>query len=136
MGVAIHLNDDPKLKDFCFDPDLLKIALSNLLQNAIQASDKNQAVEIRVEQLPDNVRVFVIDHGKGIPPEHLENIFNPFFTTKPEGIGLGLAIVSKIVDEHQGRIYLASDPGQGATFTLTLPKDQPVSSAAELASAQ
>lgn len=136
LGVAISVKEDPNLSIFTFDPDVLKIALSNLLQNAIQASDKDQTVEIRVEQLPDDVRIFVIDHGKGIPPEHLENIFNPFFTTKPQGVGLGLAIVSKIVDEHQGRIHLASQPGQGTTFTLTLPKDQPVVSRAKVGGAQ
>jgi signal transduction histidine kinase len=136
MGVSLAVKEASNITNFSFDPDLLKIALSNLLQNAIHASKAGQTVEIRVEQLNENVRIFVVDQGNGIAPEHLENIFNPFFTTKPQGIGLGLAIVSKIVDEHQGLIHLASQPGQGTTFTLTLPKEQHVSRPPAVASAQ
>ncbi|HWF46320.1 MAG TPA: ATP-binding protein [Bryobacteraceae bacterium] len=136
MGVSLAVKEASNITNFSFDPDLLKIALSNLLQNAIHASKAGQTVEIRVEQLNENVRIFVVDQGNGIAPEHLENIFNPFFTTKPQGIGLGLAIVSKIVDEHQGLIHLASQPGQGTTFTLTLPKEQHVSPPPAVASAQ
>lgn len=107
---------------FDFDRDLLKLAISNLVQNAIQASAPGQKVEIRADSSGDNVIIFVSDHGEGIQPQHLENIFNPFFTTKPAGVGLGLAIVSKIVDEHQGRIHVFSEPGSGTTFEMTLPK--------------
>jgi two-component system sensor histidine kinase HydH len=106
--------------DFTFDPDMLKLALSNLVQNAIQASMPGGKVEIRAQVLDQEVLIFVQDHGKGIQPEHLENIFNPFFTTKPQGVGLGLAIVSKIVDEHQGRINVFSEPGVGTTFEIAL----------------
>jgi signal transduction histidine kinase len=123
MGVSIGVQETPDLTSFSFDPELLKIALSNLLQNAIQASQAGQTVEIRAEPLKESVRIYIIDYGEGIAPEHLENIFNPFFTTKPQGVGLGMAIVSKIVDEHQGLIHLASHPGQGTTFTVTLPKE-------------
>ena len=63
----------------------------------------------------------MIDRGSGIDPKHLENIFNPFFTTKPEGVGLGLAIVSKIVDEHGGKIAVESEPGEGSVFRVFLP---------------
>jgi signal transduction histidine kinase len=135
LGVSIAVKAS-NLTEFSFDPDLMKIALSNLLQNAIQASPPGRTVEIRAEPSKENVRIFVIDHGKGIAPEHLESIFNPFFTTKPQGVGLGLAIVSKIVDEHQGLIHLASQPGQGTTFTLTLPKEQHLSAPSGVASAQ
>lgn len=107
---------------FVFDPDLLKLALSNLVQNAIQASKTQQTVEIRVAETPEDVTILVSDHGQGIQPEHLENIFNPFFTTKSGGVGLGLAIVSKIVDEHHGRINVFSEPGAGTTFEIVLPK--------------
>ncbi|MGC2659953.1 MAG: ATP-binding protein [Bryobacteraceae bacterium] len=122
--VTVSVKEAPSLNKFCFDPDLLKIALSNLLQNAIQASPANSTVEIRAEPANENVRIVVADRGKGIAAEHRENIFNPFFTTKSQGVGLGLAIVSKIVDEHQGQIHLDSQLGQGTTFTLTLPKEQ------------
>ncbi|MBV9610884.1 MAG: sensor histidine kinase, partial [Acidobacteriaceae bacterium] len=109
---------------FRFDPDLLKSALSNLVENAIQASAPGQRVEIRADANEENVMIFVSDEGAGIQPEHLENVFNPFFTTKPNGIGLGLAIVAKIVDEHQGRIRVFSQPGAGTRFEMSLPKVQ------------
>jgi two-component system sensor histidine kinase HydH len=108
--------------EFAFDSDLLKIALTNLVQNAIQASARGQEVEIRAMARDQNLIVLVSDHGEGIQPQHLESIFNPFFTTKPQGVGLGLPIVSKIVDEHQGRLQVFSEPGKGTTFEMTLPQ--------------
>lgn len=113
--------DDPALS-FTFDPELLKLAISNLVQNAIQASAPGHRVEIQAAARADDVMIFVTDHGEGIQPQHLENIFNPFFTTKPEGVGLGLAIVAKIVDEHEGRINVFSEPGAGTRFEMTLPR--------------
>jgi two-component system, NtrC family, sensor histidine kinase HydH len=106
---------------FVFDADLLKVALSNLVQNAIQASAEGQEVEVRIERGASNVKIWVSDQGYGIPPQHLESIFNPFFTTKPQGVGLGLPIVAKIVDEHQGRIEVFSEEGKGTKFELVLP---------------
>lgn len=106
---------------FVFDPDLLTVALANLVQNAIQASAEGQTVEIRIERTANDAKIWVTDHGCGIPPQHLENIFNPFFTTKPQGIGLGLPIVAKIIDEHQGRIDVLSEEGKGTTFEMVLP---------------
>lgn len=108
---------------FAFDPDLLKSAISNLVENAVQASAPGQTVEVRADTTEDQVLIFVTDHGEGIQPQHLENIFNPFFTTKPQGVGLGLAIVAKIVDEHKGRINVFSEPGAGTRFEMTLPLD-------------
>lgn len=123
-GVQLRLQfDKPELRAE-FDPDLLTVAISNLIQNAIQASAHGQAVDVRVSPEKDIVRILVADHGVGIKPEHLENIFNPFFTTKPEGVGLGLALVAKIVDEHSGRINVFSEPEQGTTFEIALPCEQ------------
>jgi signal transduction histidine kinase len=108
--------------EFAFDSGLLKIALSNLVQNAVQASSPGQEVEIRTLAHDGGLTVLVSDQGEGIQPQHLESIFNPFFTTKPQGVGLGLPIVSKIVDEHQGRLQVFSEPGKGTTFEITLPR--------------
>lgn len=107
---------------FQFDPDLLKVALSNLLQNAIQASAPGMSISVSALLVGTNVVITVADRGEGIQPQHLENIFNPFFTTKPQGVGLGLPIVSRIVDEHQGRIEVSSEPGTGTRFEITLPQ--------------
>jgi two-component system, NtrC family, sensor histidine kinase HydH len=124
VEISVHMTDGPL--PFVFDPDLLKSAISNLVQNAIEASGPGKGIEIRAESRDQNVMIFVSDHGEGIQPVHLESIFNPFFTTKPHGTGLGLAIVSKIIDEHQGRINVFSEAGTGTTFEITLPKGQQI----------
>ena len=123
VRLKIGLDGTPLI--FSFDPDLLRPAILNLTQNAIQASPPGSEVEIRAASKEDSIEITVSDHGEGIQPQHLENIFNPFFTTKPTGIGLGLAIVSKIVDEHRGRIRVESELGSGTTFAITLPRDNP-----------
>jgi two-component system, NtrC family, sensor histidine kinase HydH len=124
VRLSVRMAEGPL--SFVFDPDLLKSAISNLVQNAIEASSPEQSVEIRAERRDENVMIFVSDHGEGIQPQHLENIFNPFFTTKPHGTGLGLAIVSKIVDEHQGRINVFSEAGTGTTFEVALPQGEQI----------
>jgi signal transduction histidine kinase len=106
---------------FSFDKDLLTVVLSNLVQNAIQASSAGQRVVVRIECTAHEVKLSVIDQGVGIAPQNLESIFNPFFTTKPQGVGLGLPIVAKIVDEHQGRIDVSSKEGNGTHFLIVLP---------------
>ncbi|MGI8961725.1 MAG: sensor histidine kinase [Bryobacteraceae bacterium] len=124
VSLTVRIAEGPL--SFVFDVDLLKSAISNLVQNAIEASAPGQSIEIRAEHRDENVMIFVSDQGEGIQPQHLENIFNPFFTTKPHGTGLGLAIVSKIIDEHQGRINVFSEAGVGTTFEVTLPRGEQV----------
>jgi len=121
-NIAVVKRTEGSSLEFAFDSGLLKIALSNLVQNAVQASSPGQEVEIRTIAHDGYLTVLVSDHGEGIQPQHLESIFNPFFTTKPHGVGLGLPIVSKIVDEHQGRLQVFSEPGKGTTFEITLPR--------------
>ncbi|MBV9502449.1 MAG: ATP-binding protein [Acidobacteriaceae bacterium] len=122
-GVAIVLDLAEGSLPFAFDPELLRVALSNLVQNAIQASAPGQIVSIKAAKSDETMMILVSDHGHGIQKEHLENIFNPFFTTKPQGVGLGLALVAKIVDEHGGRITVFSEAGKGTTFEITLPNE-------------
>ncbi len=109
---------------FFFDPDLLLLAISNLVQNALQASSPGQEVAVNAEISGNFVLISVRDHGEGIQSQHLESIFNPFFTTKPQGVGLGLAIVSKIVDEHEGKISVKSQFGTGTVFSIQLPMEE------------
>jgi len=125
-GITVQNSIAQEPLSFEFDPDLLRLALSNLVQNAIEASEDGQTVEIRARRAKASVMIFVTDHGEGIKPEQLESIFNPFFTTKPQGVGLGLALVAKIVDEHEGRINVFSEPGAGTTFEMMLPQAQHV----------
>jgi signal transduction histidine kinase len=127
VQLRFEARDEADLR-FAFDPDTLRVALSNLVQNAIQASEPGQAVEVSAQNSGERIELRVTDHGSGIDAEHLESIFNPFFTTKPQGVGLGLALVSKIVDEHGGKISVRSEKGTGTVFEISLPKEQPLES--------
>ncbi len=119
--VAIYKNYSPDIPPFAFDAELIERVIYNLLLNAVQASPAGGAVTVKTRPAGGKVEIAVIDRGSGIDPEQRENIFNPFFTTKADGVGLGLAIVSKIIDEHGGQIEVESEPGQGSIFRLSLP---------------
>ncbi|MDY7014291.1 MAG: PAS domain S-box protein, partial [Cyanobacteriota bacterium] len=103
-------------------PEELNQVWTNLIHNAIQAMNARGRLEIQVFPQDDGLLVEFTDSGPGIPPEIQDKIFEPFFTTKPagEGSGLGLDIVRKIVDKHQGKIHLKSEPGRTA-FGIWLP---------------
>ena len=121
-GVALVENVPTGPLKFLFDPELLPLALQNLVQNSIQASKAGQTVIVGVYPSADQVLIQVADQGHGIDAEHLESVFNPFFTTKPNGVGLGLALVAKIVDEHGGKISVRSEAGKGSTFDVLIPR--------------
>lgn len=120
-GAAIYKNYAPEIAPFPFDAELLERVFYNLILNAVQASPPGGAVSVKTRAADDAVEIAVIDRGVGIEPQQRDSIFNPFFTTKPEGVGLGLAIVSKIVDEHGGKITVESEPGKGSVFHVLLP---------------
>jgi signal transduction histidine kinase len=124
-SVTVFKNYSPDIPPVAFDDQLLERALVNLIVNAAQASPQGGVVTVKTRRVETstgpNVEIAVIDRGSGIQPKDLENIFNPFFTTKSEGVGLGLAIVSKIIDEHGGSIAVESTPGEGSVFRVYLP---------------
>jgi len=105
------------------DSTLLKDALRNLIINAVQAMPEGGTLSIRASCIPsDLVSITISDTGVGIPPEHLDRIFTPFFTTKARGTGLGLAIVKKIVEGHGGTITAHPNPnGVGTEMRIVLP---------------
>jgi len=119
--VTVYKNYSPDVPPFPFDAELIERVVYNLLLNAAQATQPGGAVTVKTRPVDGEVEVSVIDRGAGIHPDQLENIFNPFFTTKKEGAGLGLSVVSKIVDLHGGRITVESEPGKGSVFRLFLP---------------
>ena len=108
------------------DSDQIHQVLLNLLLNSIQAIDGKGLINVALEQSGDNAVVTVADNGRGIAPEHLPNIFRPFYTTKGNGTGLGLSLARRIVEEHHGRIEVTSSLGSGTKFIVTLPLCRPV----------
>lgn len=120
--VTIYRQDSPELPEIPLDAQWIEQMLANLLANAIDASPEDAVVTVISREAEGGVELSVADRGAGIPEQNRQVIFNPFFTSKAEGTGLGLAIVSKIVDEHHGRIFVESNPGEGATFRVWLPR--------------
>jgi PAS domain S-box-containing protein len=103
------------------DETQMQQVMVNLVKNAMQAMTKGGALQLQTGETPDNVWVGVTDTGGGIPEEQISRIFEPFYTTKKKGTGLGLMIVQRIVRAHEGRIELESHVGRGTTFRLWLP---------------
>jgi signal transduction histidine kinase len=121
LNIAIYKNYSPDIPPFLLDAQLMERVIYNLLLNAAQASPPGGSITVKTRESEGTVEIAVIDRGSGIEPKHLESIFNPFFTTKSTGVGLGLAIVSKIIDEHEGKIAVESEPGSGTVFRIYLP---------------
>jgi signal transduction histidine kinase len=115
-----HRNGRPQTAD----PDLLHQAVLNILLNAIQATPDGGRLTVSTDfgPLEQGAVLRFADNGEGIDPETLKKIFNPFFTTKEKGSGLGLPIVKSIIESHQGHIRIDSAPGLGTTVTITLPE--------------
>ncbi|MCP3140586.1 ATP-binding protein [Pyxidicoccus xibeiensis] len=105
------------------DRDQLTQVLVNLVKNAEEAmKDKGGALRVRVKGTDADAIIEVEDSGPGIPPEHRARIFEPYFTTKDGGTGLGLAIAARILQEHGGKLDVGGEPGQGARFSVVLPR--------------
>jgi signal transduction histidine kinase len=106
------------------DGTQMRRVIQNLVVNAVQATEPQKgAVHIEGKTTDGELFITVTDNGPGIPPERLAIIFEPYFSTKEKGTGLGLAICRRIVEEHSGALAAASEPGQGAVFSIRLPCD-------------
>jgi signal transduction histidine kinase len=106
------------------DEVLMRQAFTNLFQNATDAMPRGGTLTVDAETGPRLLTVRVGDTGTGIPRDALKKIFLPFFTTKDTGVGLGLALVHKIILSHGGRIEVESTEGKGSVFTVQLPKQE------------
>jgi len=123
MGIKIETHFDPDLPHIVGDPHQLQEVFFNLILNAIDAMPNGGMLTIEVAVIGNYIDIKIIDTGVGIPQEELNNIFQPFFTTKPlgEGTGLGLPISLEIVRKHHGAVTVHSEVGVGTVFSVTLP---------------
>lgn len=116
------------------DSGQLGQVLSNLITNAQQAQPDGGTIEVHARNVATggagagdagrHVEVTVTDHGQGIAPANLPHVFDPYFTTKPDGTGLGLAVTHRVIQDHGGSIRVESTPGQGTTFSVLLPVEE------------
>src|SRR5579883_3204382 len=121
-AIALKLELDRELRVIPLDPDLMHRVVSNLFLNAIDAMPKGGTLHLRTHDRGEYARLEISDTGIGLTPEERERIFTPYYTTKKHGTGLGLAVVQSIVSDHHGSISVVSEPGQGTTFIIDLPK--------------
>jgi signal transduction histidine kinase len=125
---AVSLEVGGDVRQLVCDERLVRQAVINLVTNALQATGRSSAVRVRVERESDRARdeesvlIRVADDGEGVAEELRERIFTPFFSARPTGTGLGLAVVRRSVEAHGGDVSLTTTPGGGATFTIRLPR--------------
>ena len=122
VGIKLELQLEPNPGLSRFDPDQIKQVLINLVKNAMEAMPHGGMITIRTRRERGGILVEVKDTGQGITPEHLKEIFHPFFTTKEKGTGLGLAVSLKILNDHNGELLVSSRVGEGSVFTVRLPR--------------
>jgi two-component system NtrC family sensor kinase len=122
VGIAVNRQLDPDLPRIEADPHQLRQVFTNLILNAIQAMPDGGSLTLvtQADKEAGSCEVVVADTGVGIPQQNLEQIFNPFFTTRANGTGLGLSVSYGIVRDHGGKISVESEPGKGTVFRVTL----------------
>jgi len=122
-GITLEVNCSFSEPSF-FDPDLIKLVIMNFISNAIEAVNGEKGIiNVDVKEDGEYAVVVIRDNGVGMSEELQKNIFNPFFTTKDKGVGLGLYIVYNIIKAHGGYIEVESTEGAGSTFSIYIPKD-------------
>jgi signal transduction histidine kinase len=122
-GVTLLLESVETLGPIAFHASTLRRALLNLVHNAIDAMPEGGTITLAGKGTATQVQLTVRDTGSGIPAGRLAQIFEPLYTTKPGGTGLGLYIVQEVVTAHAGQVSVDSIPGQGTTFKIALPRD-------------
>ena len=117
---VVSSGEDENIKIMA-DRQQLRMAFDNLLRNAVEAMPEGGTLTVNVRRADDWAEVSVADTGQGISPENMPRLFEPLFTTKPGGVGFGLALAKNVVENHGGKIEAKSEPGRGAVFTVRLP---------------
>jgi nitrogen fixation/metabolism regulation signal transduction histidine kinase len=121
FGNRVQLELEENIPLLPFDQDRIRRVIINLIKNALQADESDNPVYLSSYLKDDCIHVIIEDQGHGIQPNLLEKIFDPYFSTKKEGMGLGLPITRLIVEEHGGKIWAESTPGKGTIFFIKLP---------------
>ena len=135
-GIAVYREYEPDLGKAYVDSEHLERVFRNLISNAVDALPEGGSLRLRVyacsqgdpaaqgvgQDTESALAIQIQDSGVGMPAEVLEHVFEPFYTTKSKGTGLGLTIAQRIIEEHGGRISVQSQVGQGTTFTILLPR--------------
>jgi signal transduction histidine kinase len=119
--VRIDVDVPASLPTVLVDRVLLARAITNMMENALHAMPGGGTLTIKAEARPSRIRLSVADTGSGMDPEALRRIFEPYFSTKATGTGLGLTIAKRNVELHGGQIYVESSSGRGTTVTIELP---------------
>ncbi len=119
--VQLRADLSPFIPEFLFDEEQMKQALMNVLTNSISSIKEDGAVTIRTYLSDETAAIEISDTGVGMTKETLDNIFNPFYSQRRDGTGLGLAVTQSIVEGHDGRIEVESEPEKGTTFRIILP---------------
>ncbi|MCJ7641747.1 MAG: ATP-binding protein [Desulfobacterales bacterium] len=119
-GITIQTEIRPGLPWMNVDPERLTQAFINIMKNGIQAMDHGGKLRIESRALKDRVEVVISDTGAGIPPDQIEKVFNYYYTTREQGVGLGLPIAHRIIEAHGGQLSLESRVGSGTAVTVTL----------------
>jgi len=120
-GYMLSTQYEPDLPDILADDDMLYQAFLNILINAMQSMPDGGPIDIRVVLVEDSIQIKFIDEGPGIEPEITDKIWDPFFTTKEKGTGLGLGIVKNIIESHNGAVFIENRSTKGVTVTVALP---------------
>lgn len=129
QGVTLAIEEIPsadgQVADLSFqaDSEQLKTCFSNLAINAVQAMNEGGSLKVKLSPQKNNIRFEFIDTGSGIAPESLGQIFEPYFSTKETGFGLGLALTKKLIEDHGGQILVNSEVGKGTRFTVVMPRE-------------
>ena len=126
--VVLEKSYEEGLPQVLVDADKLKQVFLNILRNAYEAVEEKGKINIFLsllkEQEGSKIRVFISDNGSGIPEENRETVFEPFYTTKASGIGLGLPIARKIIEQHRGTIRVKENAAQGTSFEILIPTEE------------